>query len=77
MVTEIGLLIIDLAQFITANPYSNMVWDTWIEYTMNNGRKIKSGWFVIVQNQKQLLLQSRNVKKVSRNQPDHNALDNR
>ena len=61
---QIAFLHTDFVQSITGNPYSNMPWDMWIEYTMNKGSKMKSGWLSILQNEKQLLVHSRNVNNI-------------
>ena len=70
---QVAFLCTDFTQSITGNPYSNMAWDMWIECTMNNGSKMKSG---ILQNEKQLLVHSRNVNNVALIQAAHNALAN-
>jgi len=44
---------------------------------MNKGSKMKSGWLSILQNEKQLLVHSRNVKNVAQIRAAHNALCNR
>ena len=54
-----------------------MAEDMWIECTMNKGNKLKSGWLSILQNEKQLLVHSRNVNNVARIRAAHNALANR
>ena len=54
-----------------------MAEDMWIECTMNKGNKMKSGWLSILQNEKQLLVHSRNVNNVARIWVAHNALANR
>ena len=74
---QLAFLRTDFAQSMTDNPYSNMAWDMWIECTMNKGSKMKSGWLSILQNEKQLLVHSRNINNVSRIRAAHNALANR
>ena len=74
---QISFLRTDFTQSITGNPYSNMAWDMWIECTMNKGSKMKSGWLSILQNEKQLLVHSRNVNNVAKIRAVHNALANR
>jgi hypothetical protein len=74
---QVAFLRTDFTQSITGNPYSNMAWDMWIECTMNKGSKMKSGWLSILQNEKQLLVHSRNVNNVARIRSAHNALANR
>ena len=74
---QVAFLRTDFTQSITGNPYSNMVWDMWIECTMNKGSKMKSGWLSILQNEKQLLVHSRNVNNVAQIRAAHNALANR
>ena len=64
-VDQVALFRTDFTEFITGNPYSNMAWDMWIECTMNKGSNMKSGWLSILQNEKQLLVHSRNVNNVS------------
>jgi len=54
------------AQSMTENPYSWVAFDTWIESTMNKGSKPKSGWLAILNNEKQLLSNTRNVNNVNR-----------
>ena len=76
-VDQVAFLHSDFTQSITGHPYSNMAWDMWIECTMNNGSKLKSGWLSILQNEKQLLVHSRNVNNVARIQATHNALASR
>ena len=63
----------NFAQSLTGNPYSNMAWDMWIETTMNKGSKLKSGWFSILKNEKQLLVHSRNVNNVARVRAAYNS----
>ena len=41
-----------------------MAWDLWIETTMNKGSKLKSSWLSILNNEKQLLVHSRNVNNI-------------
>jgi hypothetical protein len=62
---QVTFLRSNFAQSSTGNPYSNMAWDMWIECTMNKGSKMKSGWLSILQNEKQLLVHSRNVNNVA------------
>ncbi|KAK7065649.1 hypothetical protein SK128_006974 [Halocaridina rubra] len=59
-----------------SNLYSNMAWDMWIECNMKKGTNMKSGWLSILQNEKQLLVHSRNVNNVAWMQVAHNALAN-
>ncbi|KAL8605116.1 hypothetical protein ACOMHN_018917 [Nucella lapillus] len=66
----------DFAQSITGNSYSNMAWDMWIECTMNKGSKMKSGWLSILQNEKQLLVHSRNGNNVARIRTAYNVMAN-
>ena len=73
---QVAFLCTDFTQSITGNPYSNMAWDMWIECTMNKGSKMKSGWLSILQNEKQLLVHSRNVHNVALIRAAHNALAN-
>ena len=54
-----------------------MAWDMWIECTMNKGSKMKSGWPSILQNEKQLMVHSRNVNNVARIRAAHNSLATR
>ncbi|KAL8575003.1 hypothetical protein ACOMHN_064534 [Nucella lapillus] len=70
---QVEFLRTDFAQSITGNSYSNMAWDMWIECTMNKGRKLKSGWLSILQNEKQLLVHSRNVNNVARIRTAYNV----
>ena len=74
---QLAFLRTDFAQSITGNPYSSMPWDMWIECTMNKGSKMKTGWLSILQNEKQLLVHSRNVNNVARIRAVHNAQANR
>lgn len=74
---QVAFLQTDFTQSITGNPYSNMAWDMWIECIMNKGSKMKSGWLSILQNEKQLLVHSRNVNNVAQIRAVHNALANR
>ncbi|KAK1896051.1 U3 small nucleolar RNA-associated protein 10 [Dissostichus eleginoides] len=74
---QVAFLRTDFTQSITGNPYSNMAWDMWIECTMNKGSKMKSGWLSILQNEKQLLVHSRNVNNVAQIRAAHNAFANR
>ena len=54
------------AQSMTGKPYSCVALDIWIESTMNKGSKLKSGWLAILNNEKQLLSNTRNVNNVNR-----------
>ena len=54
------------AQSMTGNPYSCVALDIWIESTMNKGSKLKSDWLAILNNDKQLLSNTRNVNDVNR-----------
>jgi hypothetical protein len=54
------------AQSMTGNPYSCVALDIWIESTMNKGSKLKSGWLAILNNEMQLLSNTRNVNNVNR-----------
>ena len=54
-----------------------MSWDMWIECNMNKGSKVKARWLTILQNEKQLLVHSRNVNNVAKIQASLNALANR
>ena len=54
------------AQSMTGKPYSCVTFDIWIESTMNKGSKLKSGWVAILNNEKQLLSNTRNVNNVNR-----------
>lgn len=74
---QVTFLRSNFSQSITGNPYSNIAWDMWIECTMNKGSKMKSGWLSILQNEKQLLVHSRNVNNVAKIRAAHNALANR
>jgi hypothetical protein len=74
---QLAFLHTDFTPSITGNPYSNMAWDMWIKCTMNKGSKMESGWFSILQNEKQLLVHSRNVNNVANIRAAHNALANR
>ena len=74
---QVAFLRSNFSQSITGNPYSNMAWDMWIECTMNKGSKMKSGWLSILQNEKQLLVHSRNVNNVTRIRAAHNSLATR
>ena len=71
-----SFLCTDFTQSMTGNPYSNMAWDMWIECTMNEGSKMKSGWLSILQNENQLLVHSRDVNNVAKIRAVHNALAN-
>ena len=73
---QVAFLQINFAQSNTGNSYSNMAWDMWIECAMNKGSKMKSGWLSILQNEKQLLVHSRNVNNVAQIWAAHNALAN-
>ena len=74
---QVAFLRTDFAQSITGNPYSNMAWDMWIECTMNKGSKMKSGWLSILQNEKQLMVHSRNVNNVTQIRAAQNTKANR
>lgn len=74
---QVAFLSTHFAQSITGNPYSNMAWDMWIECTMNKGSKMKSGWLSILQNEKQLMVHSRNVNNVAQIRAALNTLANR
>ena len=54
------------AQSMTGKPYSSLALDIWIESTMNKGSKLKSGWMAILNNEKQLLSNTRNVNNINR-----------
>ena len=54
------------AQSITGKPYSCVALDIWIESTMNKGSKMKAGWMAILNNEKQLLTNTRNANNVNR-----------
>ena len=54
------------AQSMSGNPYSCVALDIWIESTMNKGSKMKAGWLAILNNEKQLLTNTRNVNNVNR-----------
>jgi len=54
------------AQSMTGNPYSCVALDIWIESTMNKGSKLKSGWLAILNSEKQLLSNTRNVNNINR-----------
>ena len=54
------------AQSMSGNPYSCVALDIWIETTMNKGSKMKAGWLAILNNEKQLLTNSRNANNVNR-----------
>ncbi|KAG0720537.1 hypothetical protein GWK47_048318 [Chionoecetes opilio] len=64
-VHAVAFLCTDFTQSITGNPYSNIAWDMWIECTMNKGSKMKYGCLSILQNEKQLLVHSRNMNNVT------------
>lgn len=53
-----------LAQSMTGKPYSCVAVDIWIKSTMNKRSKLKSGWLVILKNEKQLLSNTQNVNNV-------------
>ena len=74
---QVAFLRTDFTQSITGNPYSNIAWDMWIECTMNKGSQMKSGWLSILQNEKQLLVHSRNVNNVAQIRAALNTLANR
>ena len=52
------------AQSMTGKPYSSIAWDMWIEMTMNKGSKMKAGWLSILRNEKQLMVDTRNVNNL-------------
>ena len=54
------------AYSMTGNPYSCVTLDIWIESTMNKGSKLKNGWLAILNNEKQLASNIRNVNNVNR-----------
>ena len=56
------------AQSMTGKPYSSIAWDMWIEMTMNKGSKMKAGWLSILRNEKQLMVDTRNVNNLGRTQ---------
>ena len=62
----------NFALSLTGNPYSSMAWCLCIKTTMNKGFKLKSGWLSIQQNEKQLLVHSRNVNNIARIRAAHN-----
>jgi len=74
---QLEILCTDFINSITGNPYSSLVWDMWIECTMNKGSKMKSGWLSILKNEMQLLVPCRNVNQVTRIRAAHNSLANR
>ena len=51
---------------MTGKPYSSIAWDMWIEMTMNKGSKMKAGWLSILRNEKQLMVDTRNVNNLGR-----------
>ena len=53
------------SQSMTGLPYSRQPMDLWIETTMNLGSKLKQGWLQLLQNEKQLFCQIRNVNNIS------------
>ena len=63
----------NFVQSITGNPYSNMEWCMWIETTMNKGSKLKSGWLSFLENEKQVLIHSRNDINIARIRTIHYA----
>eukprot|EP00794_Sanderia_malayensis_P017851 gene17851-19634_t len=54
------------AQSMTGKPYSCLPLDLWIEMTMNKGSKMKAGWKRILQNEKMLMIHTRNANSVNR-----------
>ena len=56
----------NFAQSMTGNPYSSIAWDMWIEMTMNKSSKMKAGWQSILQNEKQLMADTRNANSIAR-----------
>ena len=66
----------NFAQSMTGNPYSSIPWDMWIKLTMNKGSKMKAGCLSILQNEKQLMVDTRNVNNLSRIWADlHNQVN--
>eukprot|EP00794_Sanderia_malayensis_P000931 gene931-241_t len=53
------------AQSMTGKPYSCLPLDLWIEMTMNKGSKMKAGWKRILQNEKMLMIHTRNANSVN------------
>ena len=47
-------------------PYSCITWDMWIEMTMNKASKLKAGWLSILQNENQLMADTRNANNLDR-----------
>ena len=68
---------VDQVTFLHSNFTQSITGHMWIECTMNKGSKMKSGWLSILQNEKQILVHSRNVNYVARIQATHNALVSR
>jgi hypothetical protein len=56
----------NFAQSMTGKPFSSLALDLWIECTMNKGSKLKAGWHSILKNEKQLLVDTRNVNSIGR-----------
>lgn len=54
------------AQSMTGLPYSCQPMDLWIETTMNLNSKLKQGWLLLLQNEKQLFATTRNANNVAR-----------
>ena len=54
------------AQSMTGKPYSCVALDIWIESTMNKGSKLKNGWLAVLNNEKQLASNIRNVNNLNR-----------
>ena len=63
---KITFLSRNFAQSMTGLPYSCLALDMWIETTMNRGSKLKAGWLAILDNEKQLLTNTRNANNVAR-----------
>jgi len=54
------------AQSMIGKSYSCVALDIWIESTMNTGSKLNSDWLAILNNEKQLLSNTRNVNNINR-----------
>ena len=65
------------SQSMTGNPYSCVALDIWIELAMNKGSKLKSGWLAILNNEKQLLSNTRNVNNINRIRAVHHHANHR
>ena len=63
----------NFAQSMTGKPYSCIAWDMWIEMTMYEGSKLKAGWLSILQNENQLMADTRNANNLDQVRA---ALDN-